>query len=208
MHALAEEFPVEDDIARLEPRIAMIEGEFTQLNARLSGVEVDLRDLRKPMDQKLDALNGGIIRLDAKLEARFAKQDERFERQDAKLQALVERQDAKLQAVVERQDAMLGGVLERLDARFKKQDERFERQDSRLEAVLEKLNARIERQDIRLDAAVEKLHAQVDKIDAKFESKLEATSTRWFTFWVAAISAAATIAGAVLAIIFGSPRGH
>ena len=47
MHALREEFPVEEDLRQLEPRVARIEGEVTNLNSRLAGVEVDVRELRK-----------------------------------------------------------------------------------------------------------------------------------------------------------------
>jgi hypothetical protein len=67
MHALREESQREDDVTRLEPRVAAI--------------EVDLRDLRKSMDQKLD-------KLDAKL-------DVRFERQDTKQTILLEKLDAR-----------------------------------------------------------------------------------------------------------------
>src|SRR5690348_18480035 len=43
-----------------------IEGEITQLNSRLAGVEVNLRDLRKSMDQKFDRLDARFETLDAK----------------------------------------------------------------------------------------------------------------------------------------------
>ena len=142
-------------------------------------VEDDLRDLRTSMDQKLD-------RLDAKLAAGF-----------------------------ERQDTKLATMLQQLGARSTAQDERFERQDAKHVILLEKLDARFERQDERferrdakLDARFERLDGKIDRIDAKFESKLEAMSTRRFTVWVTVISSAATIAAAVLAIIFGSPHGH
>ena len=80
-------------------------------------------------------------------------------------------------------NALIETLLEKLDARFERQDERFERQDA-------------------------KLDAKIDRVDAKFERKLEALSTRGFTVWVTVISSAATIAAAVLAIIFGSPHSH
>lgn len=127
---------MEDNVVQLEPRVARIEGEVTQLNSRLAGVEVDLRDFRKSMDQKLDTLDARFVQLDAKWDARF----------------------------------------EKLDAKW--------------------------------DARFEKLDAKIDRVDAKFERKLEAMSTRRFAVWLAVVSSAATIAAAVLAIIFGSPHGH
>lgn len=99
MHALREEFPVEDDVTRLEPRVARIEGELThlaQLNSRLAGVEVDLRDLRKSVDQSLDRRD---IKLETKFENLVAKIDRleaRFEKLDSKLEAAVEKLDAKI----------------------------------------------------------------------------------------------------------------
>ena len=143
MHALREDFPVEDDVMQLEPRVARIEGEVSQSNCRLAGVEVDIRELRKSMDQKLDKLDDRMRNLDAKLDARF-----------------------------ERQDAIWERALEKLDARF------------------------------------EKLDNKIDRIDAKFESKLEALSTRRFTFWVTLLSSAATLGAAVLAILFSSSHGR
>jgi len=121
MRAMREEFPVEDIFMRLEPRFVRIEGEVTQVNSRFAVFEVDLRDLRKSLDQKFD-----------KLDAKFDK----------------------------------------LDARF------------------------------------DKLDAKIDRVDAKFESKLEVMSTRRFTFLAVAISSAATIVAAVLAIVFAGPHGH
>jgi hypothetical protein len=47
-----EEFSMDEDVTGLEPRVARIEGEVVQINSRLADVEVDLRDLRKSMDQK------------------------------------------------------------------------------------------------------------------------------------------------------------
>jgi len=150
MHALREDFPVEDDVMQLEPRVARIEGEVSQSNCRLAGVEVDIRELRKSMDQKLDKLDDRMRNLDAKLDARF-----------------------------ERQDAIWERALEKLDARFEKLDARFEKLDNK-----------------------------IDRIDAKFESKLEALSTRRFTFWVTLLSSAATLGAAVLAILFSSSHGR
>ncbi|HEX4266303.1 MAG TPA: hypothetical protein VHY36_00335 [Steroidobacteraceae bacterium] len=43
---------MDEDVTGLEPRVARIEGEVVQINSRLADVEVDLRDLRKSMDQK------------------------------------------------------------------------------------------------------------------------------------------------------------
>lgn len=179
MNASREDFRMADDVMLLEPRVAKIEGEVIKLNSRLAGVEVDLRDLRKSMDQKLDKLDARFERRDANLATALEKLDARFERQDANLATALEKLDARF----ERQDVNLATVLGKLDARLEKQDERFERRDA-------------------------KLDAKIDKTDAKLESRLEALSTRSFTLWVTVISAAATIAAAVLAIIFGSPHGH
>ena len=69
---------------------------------------------------------------------------------------------------------------------------------------LEPRVAKIENEVTQLNSRV----AGVEVVAAKLESRLEVLTTRWFTLWVAVISAAATIAAAVLAIIFGSPHGH
>ena len=81
-----------------------------------------------------------------------------------------------------------------MDARFERQDERFERRDAKLETAV--------------DAEFDKMDTKIERMDAKFEGKLEAMSTRRFAVWLAVISSAATIAAAVLVIIFGSPHGH
>ncbi|MGH8296059.1 MAG: hypothetical protein ACRETZ_11280 [Steroidobacteraceae bacterium] len=139
MHALSEEFSVEDPVMQLEPRVARIEADVAQINARVANVEVDMRELRKSMDQKVD-----------KLDARFDKTDDK------------------------------------IDARFDKVDARFD----------------------KVDARFDKVDARIDRLDTKFESKLEAFTTRRFTLWVAVLSSAATMAAAVLAVIFGSLHAH
>lgn len=160
MRALREEFQMEDDVTRLEPRVAAIEGEVAQLDSRFAGVEVDLRDLRKSMDRKLD-------KLDAKL-------DVRFERQDAKLATVLDHLSARFKIQderFERQDTKQTILLEKLDARFERQDERFERRDAKLETAV--------------DAKFDKMDTKIERMDAKFESKLEAMSTRRFAVWLA-----------------------
>lgn len=127
---------MQDDVARLEPRMTRIEGEVALINSRLARVEVDLHDFRQSTDQKLDRLDARLVQMDAKWDARFGNLDAKW------------------------------------DARF------------------------------------EKLDAKIDRIDAKFERKLEVMSTRRFSVWLTVIASAATIAAAVLAIIFGTPRGH
>ena len=102
--------------------------------------------------------------------------------------------------------------LDRLDAKFdvwsEKQDVRFEKQDAKQISLLEKLDARFERQDERFERRDAKIDAKFEKMDAKFESKLEAMSTRRLAVWLAVISSAATIAAAVLAVIFSAAHGH
>jgi G:T-mismatch repair DNA endonuclease (very short patch repair protein) len=106
----------------------------------------------------------------------------------------------------DRQDARLASALEQLSARFKTQDERFERQDTKQIILLEKMDARFERQDERfarrdaeIYARLDRMDANINRIDAKFESRFEAISTRGLTVWVGAVTAAATIAAAILA---------
>lgn len=114
MHALREELPVEDDLTRLEPRVARIEGEFIQLNSRLAGVEVDLRDFRKSVDSKLDKLADGMdSKLKGELKVLVERLDARFEKQDAKLEAVIE----KLYDRIDRVDRKFEGKLEALSTR-------------------------------------------------------------------------------------------
>jgi predicted nucleic acid-binding Zn-ribbon protein len=80
---------VEDEIMRLEPRIARIEGQADHFNSRLRNAEVDLRDLRQSMDRELGKLDARIDKVDAKLEAKF-------EKLIAKLETVVEKLDAKI----------------------------------------------------------------------------------------------------------------
>ena len=75
-------------------------------------------------------------------------------------------------------------------------------------SVLEKLDAKFEKQDERIERREAKVDAKTDRLDARFDSKLEALNTRRFALWLTVISSAATIAGAVLAIIFGGLHGH
>lgn len=90
MHALMEEFPVEDAVMRLEPRVARIEADVGQLNSRHAVVEIDLRDLRKSMDQKLDEADARFDRSEARLDAAFAKLEARIDRLDAKFESKLE----------------------------------------------------------------------------------------------------------------------
>ncbi|HEV7135809.1 MAG TPA: hypothetical protein VGN43_04190 [Steroidobacteraceae bacterium] len=111
MHALLEEFPVDNDVMRLEPRIARIEGEITQLNSRVGGVELDLRELRKSTDQKLDTLDTKIETafkmLDAKIGAAFEKLDGKFEKLDAKIDRIDAKFEHKLDAMSTRRFTLL-----------------------------------------------------------------------------------------------------
>lgn len=123
-----------------------------------------------------------VTQLVERLDARFKVQDERFERQDAKQVIL----------------------LEKLDARFERQEERFERRDAKLDATIDRIDTKID----RIDTKIHRIDTKLDRIDAKFDGKFEALTTSRLTVWVAIISSAATIAAAVLAIIFGTPHGH
>jgi len=162
MHALREESPVEDDFMRLEPRIARIEGEVTQLNSRAGRVELDLREMRTSMDQKLDKLD--------------AKVDTLFEKLDAKMDALFGKLDAKM-------DTLFGKL------------------DTKVDVLFGKLDAKMDGVDAKLDA-------KIDGVDAKLERKLDAMSTRRFTLLVTLISAAATLAAAALAVVYGAAHLH
>jgi DNA anti-recombination protein RmuC len=147
-------------------------------------VEVDLRDFRMSLDQKLDKLDARFVQLnthfDAKFEQQNAKWDAKFEQQNAKWDARFEQQNAKW-------------------------DARFEQQDARWDARFEKLDAKW---DARLEKLFDRLDAKINGVDAKFERKLEAMSTRRFAVWLTLISSVATITAAALAFIFGSPHGH
>src|SRR5215469_4463547 len=80
---------MEDDVMGLESRVARIEGELDQLKSRLAGAEVDLRDLRQSVDQKLD-------KLDDKLESRSERLVAKIDRLRGELEAGFEKLDAKI----------------------------------------------------------------------------------------------------------------
>ena len=82
--------------------------------------------------------------------------------------------------------------FDKVDARFDRVDARFDRLEGRLDAVLEKL-----------DGKADRLALKIDRVDTRFERKLEAFTTRRFTLWITVLSSAATMAAAVLAVIFG-----
>lgn len=105
--ALREDLPVEDDIARLEPRVARIEADVSQLNARVANVEVDLRDLRASMDHKLEVIDA---KFDHRLEVLTATMAEGFKAIDARF----EKMDARLTEGLKAVDAK----LDKLDAKF------------------------------------------------------------------------------------------
>jgi hypothetical protein len=69
MLAMRKELPMEDAVARLEPRVASIEADVAQLNVRVANVGFDLRDFRKSSDQEFEAM-------EARIDARF--EDMRF----------------------------------------------------------------------------------------------------------------------------------
>src|SRR6185437_6766626 len=93
MSALREELPMEDDIARLEPRVARIEADVSQLNGRVANVEVDLRDLRTSMDHKLEVMDA---KFDHRLEVLRATMAEGFKAIDARFTEGLKAVDAKL----------------------------------------------------------------------------------------------------------------
>lgn len=141
MHALREEFPAQEDAGRLEPRVAKIESDVAQLNSRLAGVEVDLRDFRKSMDQKLD-----------KIDYRFANLDDWLKQLDSNWNARLETQDARWKATFEKQDAKWEARFEKQDARW---EARFEKQDAKWEARFDKLDAKIDRLDAKFESRLE-----------------------------------------------------
>jgi Skp family chaperone for outer membrane proteins len=80
----------------------------------------------------------------------------------------------------------------KLDDRFERQDARFDKQDTKHLILVEKMDARFERQDERAERREARLLSAVD-------ARLEAMSTRGLTVWIGVLTAAATIAAAVLA---------
>lgn len=187
MLALREELPMEDDIARLEPRVARIEADVSQLNARVANVEVDLRDFRKSMDHRLEVMDG---KFDHRLEVLTATMAEGFRAIDARF---------------EKMDA-------RMDARFEKMDARFESMDGKLAEGLKvmdgKLTEGLKAIDGKLDRMDTKFEGKLDKLDAKFEGRFDALGKRRFALLIALLSATATLVAAVLGVLLSGPHGH
>jgi hypothetical protein len=137
MLALREEHPMEDDVARLEPRVARIEADVSQLNARVGNIEVDLRDLRTSMDHRLEVMD---VKFDHRLEVLTTTMAEGFKAMDARLteglkavDAKLDSLDAKFESKLDRMDVKFDGKLEKLDAKF---ESRFDTLGKRRFALL------------------------------------------------------------------------
>ena len=62
---------MEEGVAQLEPRIAKIESDVGYISSRVANIEVDLRDMRKSMDQRFDATAGEFKQIRAEMNTEF-----------------------------------------------------------------------------------------------------------------------------------------
>lgn len=84
----------------IESQVAGIEGQAAQLNLRLAGVEVGLRDLRELVGHQFDGV-------DTKLRAAIERLDARIDRLNDKLDVAAEKLVDKLEVKIERLDAKI-----------------------------------------------------------------------------------------------------
>ena len=97
------------------------------------------------LDTRINRVEDSVVRLDDKIEARFAEQD-------TKIEARFAEQDAKFEARFANQDA-------KFEARFASIDQRFVQQDAKFEVLDEKIEV--------LDEKIEGLDEKLDDIDSK-----------------------------------------
>jgi phage shock protein A len=201
MLALREELPMEDDVSRLEPRVARIEADVSQLNARVANVEVDLRDLRTSMDHKLEVMD---TKFDHRLEVLTATLAEGFKAMDARF----ERMDVRF----ERMDARMDARFEQMDARFEKMeskmDARFEQMDARLTEGMKAVDAKLDKMDGKLAEGLKAVDAKLEKLDTKFDGKFDILGKRRFTLLITLLSATATLVAAVLGVLLSGSHAH
>jgi uncharacterized protein YPO0396 len=60
-----------DSVVQLEPRVAKIEAAVAYISSRVANMEIDLRDMRKSMDQKFDTTNGELRGIRAEMSTEF-----------------------------------------------------------------------------------------------------------------------------------------
>ena len=79
MSAAREVFEMEESAAQLGPRVAKVEAEVTYISSRVTNIEIDLRDMRKSMDQKFDATSGEFktLRAEMKVESNALRDEMR-----------------------------------------------------------------------------------------------------------------------------------
>ncbi|HEX8755944.1 MAG TPA: hypothetical protein VF745_06375 [Steroidobacteraceae bacterium] len=71
MSAVIAEVHMEEGVAQLEPRIAKIESDVGYISSRVANIEIDLRDMRKSMDQRFDATFGEFKQIRAEINTEF-----------------------------------------------------------------------------------------------------------------------------------------
>jgi len=105
------------------------------------------------LDTRINRVEDSVVRLEEKIDARFAEQDAKFEARFAE-------QDAKFEARFAEQDA-------KFEARFASIDQRFVQQDAKFEALDEKLDDI----DLKLTALIAGLNA-TQQVGAALDGRL------------------------------------
>jgi|GEM_PF-1165354 len=114
-----------------------------RLDTRINRVEDSVVRLEDKIETRFaeqdTKIEAGFAAQDAKFEARFASIDQRFEQQDAKFEARFAAQDAKFEA----RFAGIDQRFEQLDAKFEALDTKFEALDTKLDEINLKLTTLI-----------------------------------------------------------------
>lgn len=71
MLARREVVVVEEDMARLEPRVAKLEADVAYIGSRVSNIEIDLREMRKSTEDGFDATKAEFKEIRAEMSAEF-----------------------------------------------------------------------------------------------------------------------------------------
>ena len=121
MSAAREVFEMEESAAQLGPRVAKVEAEVTYISSRVTNIEIDLRDMRKSMDQKFDATSGEFktLRAEMKVESNALRDEMRAFRTEmsADFKAFRSEMSAEFKAVraeAKEESTQIRGRLDRL----------------------------------------------------------------------------------------------
>ena len=116
------------------------------------------------LDTRINRVEDSVVRLEDKIEARFAAQD-------AKIEARFAEQDTKFEARFAAQDAKFEARFASIDQRFEQQDAKFEARFAALEAKFEGLDTKLDDINLKLTALIAGLNA-TQQVDATLDGRL------------------------------------